>query len=115
MQLAMVAAGFSWRGLTNCVGRWRRGSAGAVLKDKLTAGCWRNGYTPVCRVDLQADRVSDAESHAANFALLVYASLAQSSPGSVLRRLAEQSTDGLLLAVAVDSGRPAQRGDRTTD
>lgn len=82
MQLAVVAAGFSpgeADELRRAMGAWRRAGAVAALRDKLLQGMVARGYTPefAARLYRQIEGFGDygfPESHAASFALLVYAS-----------------------------------------
>ena len=82
MQLAMVAAGFSAGEadqLRRAMAAWKRKGGLGHLKDKLTAGMLANGYTPEFAESIYKQIAGFGtygfpESHAASFALLVYAS-----------------------------------------
>ena len=82
MQLAMVAAGFSAGEadqLRRAMAAWKRRGGLGHLKDKLTAGMLENGYTPEFAESIYKQIAGFGtygfpESHAASFALLVYAS-----------------------------------------
>ena len=82
MQLAMVAAGFSAGEadqLRRAMAAWKRKGGLGHLKDKLTAGMLNNGYTPEFAESIYKQIAGFGtygfpESHAASFALLVYAS-----------------------------------------
>jgi error-prone DNA polymerase len=82
MSLAMVAAGFSAGEadqLRRAMAAWKRRGGLGHLKDKLTAGMLANGYTPAFAESIYQQIAGFGtygfpESHAASFALLVYAS-----------------------------------------
>jgi error-prone DNA polymerase len=82
MQLAMVAAGFSAGEadqLRRAMAAWKRKGGLGHLKDKLTNGMLANGYTPEFAESIYMQIAGFGtygfpESHAASFALLVYAS-----------------------------------------
>ena len=82
MQLAMVAAGFSAGEadqLRRAMAAWKRQGGLGHLKDKLTRGMLANGYRPEFAEAIYRQIEGFAtygfpESHAASFALLVYAS-----------------------------------------
>ena len=82
MQLAMVAAGFSAGEadqLRRAMAAWKRRGGLGHLKDKLTVGMLANGYTPDFAESIYKQIAGFGtygfpESHAASFALLVYAS-----------------------------------------
>ena len=82
MQLAMVAAGFTAGEadeLRRAMAAWKRRGGLGHLKDKLTLGMLANGYTPEFAESIYKQIAGFGtygfpESHAASFALLVYAS-----------------------------------------
>ncbi|WP_407065611.1 error-prone DNA polymerase [Devosia sp.] len=82
MQIAIVGAGFSAGKadqLRRAMATWRRNGKIYELKDEFITGMIRNGYTPdyADRCFKQIEGFGDygfPESHAASFALLVYAS-----------------------------------------
>ena len=82
MQLAMVAAGFTAEEadeLRRAMAAWKRRGGLGHLKDKLTDGMLANGYTPEFAESIYKQIAGFGtygfpESHAASFALLVYAS-----------------------------------------
>ena len=82
MQLAMVAAGFSAGEadqLRRAMAAWKRKGGLGHLKDKLTVGMLKNGYTAEFAESIYMQIAGFGtygfpESHAASFALLVYAS-----------------------------------------
>lgn len=82
MQLAMVAAGFTpgeADQLRRAMAAWKRRGGLGHLKDKLTAGMLERGYTPEFAESIYKQIAGFGtygfpESHAASFALLVYAS-----------------------------------------
>lgn len=82
MQLAMVAAGFSpgeADQLRRAMAAWKRRGGLGHLKDKLTAGMLERGYAPEFAESIYKQIAGFGtygfpESHAASFALLVYAS-----------------------------------------
>jgi len=82
MQLAMVAASFTAGEadqLRRAMAAWKRRGGLGHLKDKLTQGMLNNGYTPEFAESIYKQIAGFGtygfpESHAASFALLVYAS-----------------------------------------
>ena len=82
MQIAMVAAGFSAGeadGLRRAMAAWRRTGSLEKYRERLIRGMTERGYTPefAQRIFEQVQGFSEygfPESHAASFALLVYAS-----------------------------------------
>jgi error-prone DNA polymerase len=82
MQLAMVAAGFTAGEadqLRRAMAAWKRRGGLGHLKDKLTTGMLINGYSPEFAESIYKQIAGFGtygfpESHAASFALLVYAS-----------------------------------------
>ncbi len=82
MQISMLAAGFSpgqADGLRRAMAAWRRKGSLQVWKDRLVSGMVERGYAPdfAEQIFSQVQGFSEygfPESHAASFALLVYAS-----------------------------------------
>ena len=121
MQIAMLAAGFTAGeadGLRRAMAAWKRKSGvldsyyGKIVEGMTSRGYEREFADAIFQQIHGFSEYGFPESHAASFALLVYAScwIKKHHPAEFSGGDVELAADGLLFAVAVGPGREAARG-----